>query len=43
VREQYLVSARRVLDETHGGLSGYLDAAGVTPADVERMRGRLLD
>jgi protein-tyrosine phosphatase len=43
VREQYLVSARRVLDETHGGLSGYLDAAGVTPADVERLRGRLLD
>jgi len=43
VREQYLVSARRVLDETHGGLSGYLDAAGVTPADVQRLRGRLLD
>jgi len=43
VREQYLVSARRVLDETHGGLPGYLDAAGVTPADVDRLRGRLLD
>ena len=42
VREQYLVSARRVLDDTHGGLPGYLDAAGVTPADVERLRGQLL-
>ena len=42
VREQYLVSARRVLDETHGGLSGYLDAAGVTPADVQRLREQLL-
>ena len=42
VWEQYLVSARRVLDVTHGGLPGYLDAAGVTPADVERLRGQLL-
>lgn len=42
VREQYLVSARRVLDDTHGGLTGYLDAAGVTSADVERLRGQLL-
>jgi len=42
VREQYLTSARRVLDETHGGLQGYLDAAGVTPADVERLRAHLV-
>jgi protein-tyrosine phosphatase len=42
VREQYLVSARRVLDETHGGLSGYLDAAGVTAEDVAQLRGQLL-
>jgi hypothetical protein len=42
VSEQYLTSARRVLDDTHGGLSAYLDAAGVTPADVERLRAHLL-
>lgn len=42
VREEYLASARRVLDETHGGLSGYLEAAGVTPEDVIRLRARLL-
>ena len=41
VRKQYLSSARRVLDDTHGGLTGYLDAAGVTAADVERLRGQL--
>ena len=42
VREQYLVSARRVLDETHGGLRGYLQAAGVTDDDVARLRAQLL-
>lgn len=42
VREDYLATARRVLDETHGGLAGYLDAAGVTPADVQRLRAQLL-
>ena len=42
VREPYLVSARRVLDETHGGLAGYLAAAGVTDDDVARLRNRLL-
>jgi protein-tyrosine phosphatase len=42
VREQYLFSARRVLDETHGGLAGYLDAAGVTDQDVARLRTALL-
>ena len=42
VREQYLVSSRRVLDETHGGLQGYLDAAEVTPRDIHRLRAELL-
>lgn len=42
VREEYLVSSRRVLDETHGGLNGYLLAAGVSEEDVARLRGRLL-
>ena len=42
VREEYLVAARRVLDETYGGLAGYLTAAGVTDDDVSRLRARLL-
>jgi protein-tyrosine phosphatase len=42
VREQYLVSAREVLDKTHGGLDRYLQAAGVSDADVARLRSRLL-
>jgi len=41
VREQYLASARRVLDDTHGGLDGYLRAAGVSAEDVTRLRTRL--
>lgn len=42
VREEYLSSARRVLDETHGGLAGYLEAAEVTTEDVQRLRMALL-
>ncbi len=42
VREEYLLSSRRVLDETHGGLAGYLAAAGVDDQTVTRMRTRLL-
>ena len=42
VREEYLVAARRVLDETYGGLAGYLAAAGVTDDDISRLRARLL-
>jgi len=42
VREEYLLSARRVLDEVHGGLSGYLTGAGVSEDDVTRLRTRLL-
>ena len=41
VREEYLVAARRVLDETYGGLSGYLAAAGVSDDDLARLRARL--
>ena len=41
VREEYLASARRVLDETHGGLAEYLQSAGVTADDLARLRGRL--
>ena len=42
VREEYLASARRVLDDTHGGLNGYLVASGVTDEDVALLRARLL-
>jgi protein-tyrosine phosphatase len=42
VREQYLVSARRVLDETYGSLPGYLEVAGVTDGDLARLRAQLL-
>jgi len=42
VREEYLAAARRVLDETHDSLAGFLDAAGVTADDVAALRIRLL-
>jgi len=42
VREEYLAAARRVLDDTHGGLAGYLAAAEVSDEDVARLRARLL-
>ena len=42
VREDYLLSSRRVLDETHGGLEGYLAAAGVGPDDIAALRARVL-
>lgn len=42
VRADYLASARRVLDDTYGGLAGFLQAADVTDDDVARLRTRLL-
>jgi protein-tyrosine phosphatase len=42
VRAEYLMTARRVLDETHGGLRQYLAAAGVSEDDVARLRARLV-
>ena len=42
VREEYLAAARRVLDETHGGLAEYLTAAEVTDEDLARLRAQLL-
>jgi len=42
VREEYLAGARRVLEETRGGLAGYLRAADVSDDDVARLRARLL-
>lgn len=42
VREDYLGSARRVLEETYGGLANYLAAAEVDEQTVTRMRRQLL-
>ena len=42
VREEYLLSARRVLDESHGDLAGYLAAAEVSDDDIAALRSRLL-
>ncbi len=41
VREEYLAAARRVLDETYGGLTGYLEATGIGADDVARLRAAL--
>ena len=43
VREEYLDTARRTLDGEFGSLRGYLEAAGVTDADVARLRAALND
>ncbi len=43
VREEYLEAARRTIERDYGSLRGYLEAAGVTDADVARLRAALLD
>ena len=43
VREEYLHSARRALDDEFGSLTAYLEAAGVTGQDVARLRAALTD
>ncbi len=42
VREEYLATARRTIDENYGGLDGFLEVAGVTADDVKRARTELL-
>jgi protein-tyrosine phosphatase len=42
VREQYLSTSRRVVDENFGGLDAYLRHSGVTIDDVTRLRAQLL-
>ena len=42
VREQYLDTARRVIDDTFGGLDTYLQAAEVGADDLSRLRAQLL-
>ncbi|OBH59041.1 tyrosine-protein phosphatase [Mycobacterium sp. E2479] len=42
VRPEYLEAARHTIDVEFGSLDGYLRDAGVSEADVERLRGELL-
>jgi protein-tyrosine phosphatase len=42
VRAEYLDASRRTIDETFGSLDAYLRDAGITAADVDRLRGALL-
>lgn len=42
VKEQYLATARRIIDEEHGGLAGYLQTAEITAEDIARLRTALL-
>jgi protein-tyrosine phosphatase len=42
VREEYLGAARSTIDENFGSLDGYLRSAGITDADVARLRSALL-
>jgi protein-tyrosine phosphatase len=42
VREQYLTTARRTIDENYGDLKGFLRVAGVSDDDVARVRTELL-
>jgi len=42
VRSEYLAAARRTIDETFGSLDGYLRDAGITAADIDRLRRALL-
>jgi len=41
VRAEYLDAARRTIDENFGSLDGYLRDAGITAADVTRLRDAL--
>ena len=42
VREDYLSTSRRVVDEQYGGLDAYLRASGVSTDDVARLRTALM-
>ncbi|BBX98774.1 tyrosine-protein phosphatase [Mycobacterium lacus] len=42
VRTEYLDAARQAIDEEFGTLRAYLRDAGITQADVDRLRGELL-
>lgn len=42
VREEYLDTARRTILDRYGSPAGYLEAAGITAEDVDRLRAELL-
>ena len=42
VRAEYLDAARRTIDDNFGSLDGYFRSAGITEADVSRLRDALL-
>ena len=42
VRAEYLDAARRTIDDNFGSLDGYFRSAGITAADVTRLRDALL-
>ena len=42
VRAEYLDAARRTIDDNFGSLDGYFRSAGITAADVDRLRDALL-
>jgi protein-tyrosine phosphatase len=43
VSEEYLDAAKESIDREYGSLTNYLDALGVTPGQVSRLRSALLD
>jgi protein-tyrosine phosphatase len=42
VRPEYLAAARQTIDDEFGSLGGYLSDAGITEADLDRLRSELL-
>lgn len=42
VRAEYLDAARRTIDDTFGSLDGYFRSAGITDADIHRLRDALV-
>ena len=42
VRAEYLAAAWQTIDDDFGSLDGYLRSAGITEADVDRLRDALL-
>ncbi|SPM29519.1 tyrosine-protein phosphatase [Mycobacterium terramassiliense] len=42
VRPDYLAAARQTIDDEFGSLGAYLKDAGITEADLDRLRGALL-
>lgn len=42
VRAEYLAAARETIDEEFGSLEGYLQDAGITESDLDRLRNALL-